>query len=338
MDTHTLEASNSLMQALDWPRLIFIGAIFVCAALLGAVAWQAGAGHRRARLERRSANAHGQGEHSGASGKPAPTGPADRFVTAVVHLIGPLARYSLPREPLSVAAWRLRFAHAGWHHPLAPAAFMALKTLLSFALPALALVGLLMLPTPLPAARLVFLVGLAAGLGLLLPGMVLARAVRHRQKAIVQACPDALDLLTVCMEAGLSLESALSRVAQETAGSRPVLAGELYRVTLEMRAGRGRDVALRNLARRTGVKDIESLVATLVQAEQFGVGMAESLRVHSDMLRTRRRQRAEEHAAKMGTKLSFPLVACILPTLLLALAGPAVMKLGAVMSVMTGAP
>lgn len=328
---------DGMLQGLDWPRLIFITAIFVCSASLGALAWQAGPGRRR------SNPPDGQGtgdERAGVDpqGVAEPDDLRDRFVISVVRLVGPLARYSMPKGPVDANAWRLRFAHAGWHHPLAPTAFLALKTLLSFALPVLALIALLMLPQPLSAGRIVFLMGLAALIGMLLPGMVLERTVRERQRAIVDACPDALDLLTVCLEAGLSLEAALGRVAQETAGSRPILAGELHRVTLEMRAGRGREVALRNLARRTGVKDIESLVATLVQAEQFGVGMAESLRIHSDMLRTRRRQRAEEHAAKMGTKLSFPLVACILPTLLLALAGPAVMKLGSVMSVVLGAP
>jgi len=139
--------------------------------------------------------------------------------------------------------------------------------------------------------------------------------------------PDALDLMTVCMEAGLSLEGALGRVADEMVRSSQLLASELQLVVLEMRAGRGRDVALRNLARRNGLDEIESLVATLVQAEQFGVSVADSLRTHSDLLRARRQQQAEERAATVGTRLTFPLMACILPTLMIVVTGPAALRL-----------
>jgi tight adherence protein C len=162
--------------------------------------------------------------------------------------------------------------------------------------------------------------------GYVLPSMVLARLAKRRQHRIRLGLPDALDLLVVSVEAGLGLDQAILRVGQELAFAHPDLCGELRLINLEMRAGKGRAEALRNLAERTGVDDIQSLVAMLVQTDKFGTSVSQSLRVHSDTVRTKRRQRAEEAAAKTGVKLVFPLVFCIFPAVWVVTIGPAAIK------------
>ncbi len=166
----------------------------------------------------------------------------------------------------------------------------------------------------------------AAGLGYLLPSMVLGRKARRRQHRIRLALPDALDLLVVSVEAGLGLDQAIQRVGDELAFAHPDLADELRLINLELRAGNARAEALHNLAHRTGVDDVSSLVAMLVQTDKFGTSVAQSLRVHSDTLRTKRRQRAEEAAAKTGVKMVFPLVFCIFPAIWVVTIGPAAIK------------
>jgi tight adherence protein C len=162
--------------------------------------------------------------------------------------------------------------------------------------------------------------------GYLLPGMALARMAKKRQHTIRLSLPDALDLLVVSVEAGLGLDQALQRVGEELAFAHKDLSDELRLVNLELRAGKARPDALRNLADRTGVDDLSSLVAMLVQTDKFGTSVAQSLRVHSDTLRTKRRQRAEEAAAKTGVKMVFPLVFCIFPAIWVVTIGPAAIK------------
>ena len=163
-------------------------------------------------------------------------------------------------------------------------------------------------------------------IGYILPGMVLGRLAKKRQHRIRLGLPDVLDLLVVSVEAGLGLDQAIQRVGEELAFAHPDLADELRLINLELRAGKGRGEALRNLAERTGVDDISSLVAMLVQTDKFGTSVAQSLRVHSDTVRTKRRQRAEEAAAKTGVKMVFPLVFCIFPAIWVVTIGPAAIK------------
>jgi tight adherence protein C len=166
-----------------------------------------------------------------------------------------------------------------------------------------------------------------AAFGYYLPNMVLVRIARRRQREVFETIPDALDLLTVCVEAGLSLERALIKVAGEIHIKSLVLAQELQLVLMEMRAGFTKEKALRNFALRTGVEDVDTLVAMLIQSERFGTSMGASLRVHSDNLRTKRRMMAEECAAKIALKLMFPLIFCIFPTVLMVLVGPAAIQI-----------
>ena len=162
--------------------------------------------------------------------------------------------------------------------------------------------------------------------GYIMPSIVLARRARARQHRIRLSLPDALDLLVVSVEAGLGLDQAMQRVALELDFAHPELCEELRLVNLELRAGKGRADALHNLAERTGVDDVESLVAMLVQTDKFGTSIAQSLRVHSDAMRTKRHQRAEEAAAKTGVKMVFPLVICIFPAVWVVTIGPAAIK------------
>ena len=174
--------------------------------------------------------------------------------------------------------------------------------------------------------NLPLLIGVTA-LGFLLPRFMLKRMIRDRQHRIRLGLPDALDLTVICVEAGLALDQALMRVGQDLHHAHPDLSDEFHLVNLEMRAGKPRAEALRNLVDRTGVDDIRSLVGTLIQTDRFGTSVAQALRVHSDSLRTERRQRAEEQAAKTTIKMVPPLVIFVLPSIIFVTIGPAVIEL-----------
>ena len=209
---------------------------------------------------------------------------------------------------------------AGLRHPDAAAIFRGAKVVTIGALLALVYFSGLY-------AQNVFLFVFAAAIGFLAPDIWLSQRVRRRQHRIRLALPDALDLLVVCVEAGLGLDQALVRVSEELEIAHPILSEELQLVNLEMRLGRTRIEALRELARRTGAEDLKSLVAMLIQTERFGTSVARSLRVHSDNLRTKRRQRAEEQAAKTPVKMVPVLVFFIFPALFVVILGPAVLTL-----------
>jgi tight adherence protein C len=161
---------------------------------------------------------------------------------------------------------------------------------------------------------------------LILPNVALNHLVERRQKRLRDGFPDALDMLVVCVEAGLGLMAAMQRVADELRFSHPELANEFALVTAEMRAGVDRVTALKGLAARTGLEDVQGLVSLLVQTLKFGTSIAESLRVYAEEFRDKRMQRAEEQAAKIGTKLIFPLIFCLWPSFFVVAVGPAVLR------------
>jgi Flp pilus assembly protein TadC len=165
------------------------------------------------------------------------------------------------------------------------------------------------------------------GLGFFIPRFFLKRMINERQTRIRLGMPDALDLTVICVEAGLSLDQALLRVGEDLRHAHPDLSDEFYLMNLELRAGKPRAEALRNLYNRTGVDDVKSLVTTLVQTDRFGTSIAQALRVHSDSLRTERRQRAEEQAAKTTIKMVPPLVVFVLPSIIIVTLGPAIISL-----------
>lgn len=165
------------------------------------------------------------------------------------------------------------------------------------------------------------------GLGFFIPRFFLKRMINDRQTRIRIGMPDALDLTVICVEAGLALDQAMMRVGEDLRHAHPDLGDEFYLMNLELRAGKPRAEALRNLYNRTGVDDVKALVTTLVQTDRFGTSIAQALRVHSDSLRTERRQRAEEQAAKTTIKMVPPLVVFVLPSIIIVTLGPAIIQL-----------
>ncbi|MYM80361.1 type II secretion system F family protein [Duganella sp. FT50W] len=247
------------------------------------------------------------------------------WVEKVAQAALPFSRLSLPEQGWERSPLRTRFMNAGWRGASAPSLYFATKTLLALGLPAIvALGGALTLNIPQKGFMSVLL--LVAAIGYYLPNAVLSHRAAARSQEIFENFPDALDLLTVCVEAGLSLERALAKVAGEIHIKSMTLAQELQLVLMEMRAGFTKERALRNLALRSGVEDVDTLVAMLIQSERFGTSMGDSLRIHSENLRGKRSVLAEEAAAKIALKLLFPLIFCIFPTLMLVLIGPAAIQ------------
>ena len=224
-----------------------------------------------------------------------------------------------PRSAKELGTLRLRLVQAGYRREEALTIFFGIRIVF-----ALALFGMFATSFVMKSNITLALGGLA--IGYVLPGMALARMAKKRSHRIRLALADALDLLVVSVEAGLGLDQALTRVGTELAFAYPELSDELRLVNLELRAGKPRPEALRNLADRTGVDDLGSLVTMLIQTDKFGTSVAQALRVYSETLRTKRRQRAEEAAAKTGVKMVFPLVFCIFPAIWVVTIGPAAIK------------
>jgi len=263
--------------------------------------------------------------------------PRGAWIEKIVALTGPLGRLSLPEEGWEKSPMRIRFMNAGFRGMAAPSVYFAAKTVLALGLPALWFLYVTWSGLKLNTQALMATLLLAAAIGYYVPNVVLAQLVRLRKREIFENLPDAIDLMTVCVEAGLGLDAAIVRVAEESAMASRALSEELHLVGLELRAGASREKALRNFALRTGVEEVDALVAMLVQADRFGTSIADSLRVHSDSLRTKRRLRAEEAAAKIPVKLAFPLIFGIFPAMLIVLAGPAIIAIGRVLlPTMTG--
>lgn len=246
-----------------------------------------------------------------------------QWTRTVVNLAGKLAKLSLPSEGWENSPLRRRFLHAGFRGDTPAAIYFGAKTLLAVLLPLIAYVYVMLGGGRLGTNGMLVLLLLSGAVGYYLPNGVLSRLEFVRQREILESFPDAADLLMVCVEAGLGLDAALVRVAEEMRLKSEALADELHLVNLELRAGSSREKALRNFALRTGVEEVNTFATMLVQADRFGTSIGESLRVFSDELRTKRRLRAEEVAAKIPLKLLFPMVFCIFPSLLLVLLGPA---------------
>ncbi|HVC46546.1 MAG TPA: type II secretion system F family protein [Terracidiphilus sp.] len=223
----------------------------------------------------------------------------------------------VPRSAAEVGVVQQRLIRAGYREDSALKFYYSAKVLVPLSLCAIALV------TRVASANPIFVYIACCGLGFLIPDFWLSRMISRRQNKIRKGLPDVLDLLVICVEAGLSLDQATARTAEELHGSQPVMSDELGMVALEQRAGAPRSEAWKHLSERTGVDSIQNLVSMLIQSEQFGTSVAKTLRVHSDTLRTKRVQEIEEKAAKLSVKLIFPLAFFIFPSLFLITLGPA---------------
>lgn len=243
-----------------------------------------------------------------------------RRTSTVQNIVKPFENL-LPRNPEEVSVVQKRLIRAGYRTTAAVNAFYASKVMVPL--------GLALLATVTGAYDLgpFFVYGLALGLGFIAPDFWLSNRITARQMKIRLGLPEALDLMVVCTEAGLGLDQAMQRVGQELKYSQPEIRDELVLVNLEQKAGRPRETALKNLADRTNLDAIRALVATLVQADTFGTGVAKTLRIYADTLRTQRRQTAEERAAKTTVKLVFPLLFFIFPSIFVVALGPSAIVL-----------
>jgi tight adherence protein C len=241
-------------------------------------------------------------------------------------IMGPMASFVLPKEEIERSRVTQKLVYAGYRGPNALQTFYAVKAVLCVGLPLMTYAVAGWFPR-LSTDSLMIYALVAAGVGLLAPNMVLDRLVDSRIRKLRNAFPDALDLMVVCVEAGLGLTQSIQRVSDELFVNHPELAMELALVNAEMRAGVDSVSALKNLADRTGLEDIRGLVSLLVQTLRFGTGIADSLRVYSEEFRDKRMQKAEEVAAKMGTKLIFPLIVFMFPGFFVVVVGPAAIAL-----------
>jgi len=247
--------------------------------------------------------------------------PAQRFLPSpsliwreLVDRVGSL----VPASPRDLKAVERRLVRAGFRGPRAARIFNGTRVVLALAGAALAL---------LMGGNRLWLAAVAAAIGYRLPMLYIARRTSRRQHRIERGLPNALDLMVVCVEAGLGLDQTILQVAKELERAHPEISGEFALLNLELRAGKRRPEALRNLAERTGADDLKKLVAVLIQADRFGTSIAQSLRGHSDYMRVMARQRAEERAAKIAVKLVFPIFFCILPSLFVMTVGPVLTRL-----------
>ena len=242
------------------------------------------------------------------------------------RLLKPLAHHLTPSEDVRLGSIRMRLVQAGFMRPSAVGTYHALRLISGVVLPLVILALMPLLSKTMTVNQLLVLGASAILVGLYLPPAMLSKRIERRQLEIYEGFPDALDMMLVCVEAGLGLDAAINRVGAEIGKAHSVLGEQMELVGLEMRAGKPRHEALRNLADRSGVDDLNSLVTMLIQTDKFGTSVAQSLRVYSETLRTKRRQRAEEAAAKTGVKMVFPLVFCIFPAIWVVTIGPAAIR------------
>lgn len=237
-----------------------------------------------------------------------------------------LAKLTTPKKPEELSRTRKTLLKAGYRTPHVTAVFYGGKALgaIAFFL-FFTFMRLTFLKELSYLQTMVFSIS-ASVIGLFVPDLWIYRKISKRREKILEGLPDVLDLLVICMEAGLGLNMAIKRVGEEIELANPVLSEEFNQIHLELMAGSSREDAMKGFASRTELEEVSSLVTLLIQTERFGTSIAQALRVHADALRTRRRQKAEELAAKMTVKMTFPLILFILPALLLVVVGPGIIK------------
>jgi tight adherence protein C len=250
----------------------------------------------------------------------------DEWIETVANIVSPFAQLSTPTGDWETSPLRIRFLNAGIRYQNAHLIYFGAKTLLPLLFAAMAFLALRASPHA-TGMTLAFYLLLSALMGCYLPNVFLGWKIRNRKREIFENFPDAVDLMLVCVEAGLGLDAALTKVADEIRLKSVALAEELHLTNLEMRAGGTRATSLRNLALRTGIEELSTFAIMLTQADKLGASIGESLRVFSDELRNKRQMRAEEMAAKVPTKMLFPLVTCIFPSIIMVILGPALIQI-----------
>jgi tight adherence protein C len=242
-----------------------------------------------------------------------------------------LGRYSFAGSETSIAQ---RLSYAGIRNSTSVMLFLGMRTLFSFG-PAL-VVLVPRVSSGQPLGRSLLLATLVWALGHTLVNLILRQRAARRIRQITVALPDTLDLMTTCLEAGLGLNATIGRVGEERASMDDPLGREFATASFELRSGRTREEALRSLGDRNGVDDLKALAGLVIQSDRLGASMAQTLRAHADMLRTKRRQRAEEAARKLPIKMLFPLALFILPALFIVVGGPAILKIQDLVKILIG--
>jgi tight adherence protein C len=248
-----------------------------------------------------------------------------RLSTELAERIASPLNRMLPPSAAEAKKLQKQLMQAGFRSPSAPITYRAIQLGALVAFPAMVAIVCAFMGRPLSSAALWILIAFVIGFAL--PRYSLKRMILSRQQRVRWGLADALDLMVISIEAGLGLNAAMMKVASELKNVHPDISEEFELANLEIRVGREREEALRNLAERTGVKDLGSLVAMLIQTDRFGTSIARAIRVFSDSLRTKRRQRAEQAAQKAAVKLLFPLACFLFPTLFIAILGPAILTL-----------
>ena len=257
----------------------------------------------------------------------APAGIVDLLKAQLLALLEWFARLNQPSNVEEVRATRRKLINAGYRSVKASVFFIGAKLLLAILMACfMGMIPAKLLGFP-TVSKLTFYYVLVAACGYYAPVFWLRRAIAARKDALQRAIPDALDLMVVCVEAGLGLDQAIGRVGEEVKRAHPELSDELNILALELRTGVSRQEALRNLAHRTDLEEVRNLVALLVQTDRFGTSIGQALRVHADSMRTRRQLRAEEMAAKLPVKLLLPLIFFIFPSMFIVIIGPACIKM-----------
>jgi len=299
------------------PEILIIGLIFICISLIGIAVYLYTEQCRERRILVKRIQMSGDGTESE---EKSILDEMKRhwlvFFTSLGHLVN-------PKNDKEISGSRKEFLVAGYRGENASVIFWAAKVLLAVFTAVIFISIRLLVAKPMPSLYLTLLTVLFALASFHLPNLWLRMKIAERKDMIRKGLPDALDLMVVSVVAGNGLDAAINRVADEMELSNKAVSQEFKLLSLELRAGKSRQDGLRNLALRTDLEDVSSLVTLLIQTEKFGTSIAQALRIHSDSMRTRRFQKAEEVAAKLPVKLIFPLILFILPSLFVVILGPA---------------
>ncbi len=245
----------------------------------------------------------------------------------VVNLVGSLGKLVKPRSKGGAPDLQKNLIRAGYRRESASVIFLGLKAFLAIVFLGASVLIRIWVLRALSSFHLILFSIVLTYIGFYLPNLWLRIKSARREEKILEGFPDALDLMVVCVEAGIGLDAAINRVGEEMKLSNKVLAEEFRLLSLELRAGKQRRDALRNLAMRAGLEDVSSLVSLLIQTDRFGTSVAQALRVHSESMRIKRYQKAEELATKLPVKLIFPLIIFIFPSIFVTVLGPAVIQI-----------